>query len=80
MCCTPAPPPSLTAGVMQVNARIPAGVPSGDALVTVAVGSAASQSGITLIDQIGGMLDRSRRCKSMRYSFPELKDLTKSPA
>ena len=35
--------PSLVAGVMQVNARVPAGAVSGDNTVTVTVGAAASQ-------------------------------------
>jgi len=40
--------PTLVAGVMQVNARVPAGVTSGDNAVTVTVGTASSQPGITL--------------------------------
>jgi uncharacterized protein (TIGR03437 family) len=40
--------PSLATGVMQVNARIPAGMVSGDNTVTVSVGAAASQLGITV--------------------------------
>jgi uncharacterized protein (TIGR03437 family) len=40
--------PSLVAGVLQVNARIPTGVPTGDASVEVMVGTAKSQSGITV--------------------------------
>ena len=40
--------PGLVAGVMQVNVRIPAGVASGSAGVTITVGSSSSQSGVTL--------------------------------
>jgi uncharacterized protein (TIGR03437 family) len=40
--------PSLVAGVMQVNARIPAGLGSGDQPVIVTVGSAQSQAGLTV--------------------------------
>jgi uncharacterized protein (TIGR03437 family) len=43
--------PSLVAGVMQVNVRIPAGTASGDNAVTVTVGAAASQPGITVAVQ-----------------------------
>jgi uncharacterized protein (TIGR03437 family) len=39
--------PSLVAGVMQVNARVPAGVASGDQPVVVTVGTAQSQQGLT---------------------------------
>jgi uncharacterized protein (TIGR03437 family) len=40
--------PVETAGLMQVNVRVPAGLPPGDNAVTVSVGSASSQPGITL--------------------------------
>jgi uncharacterized protein (TIGR03437 family) len=41
--------PGLVAGVIQVNARIPAQAPSGDAVpVTIKIGSAESQAGVTL--------------------------------
>jgi uncharacterized protein (TIGR03437 family) len=40
--------PQLVAGVMQINAKIPAGVPSGDIPVEVIVGEAKSQAGITV--------------------------------
>ncbi len=40
--------PLLVAGVLQVNARIPASAGSGDNAVTVTVGAAASQPGITV--------------------------------
>jgi len=40
--------PTLVAGVMQVNVRIPANAPSGDVPVDVAVGSAHSQPGVTV--------------------------------
>ena len=40
--------PSLVAGVMQINARIPAGTPPGDTSVVVSVGAAQSQPGITV--------------------------------
>ncbi len=40
--------PSLVAGVMQVNARIPAGVATGDQQVVVTVGGASSQAGLTV--------------------------------
>src|SRR5665213_337878 len=43
--------PSLVAGVMQVNVRIPEGVPSGNNPVVVMVGSAQSQPGITVAVQ-----------------------------
>ncbi|MEP6716653.1 MAG: hypothetical protein ABJC09_13870 [Terriglobia bacterium] len=40
--------PTGVAGAFQVNARIPAGVPSGDIPVQIVVGAAASQDGITV--------------------------------
>ncbi len=40
--------PQLIAGVMQVNARIPAGVQTGDQPLVVTVGTSASQPGITV--------------------------------
>ncbi len=41
--------PGLVAGVLQINARVPGGVTSGSAVaVVVTVGSASSQSGVTL--------------------------------
>ncbi len=40
--------PTLVAGVMQINARIPAGVSPGDATVDVAVGGIHSQAGVTV--------------------------------
>ncbi|HMD71558.1 MAG TPA: hypothetical protein VKF41_09455 [Bryobacteraceae bacterium] len=40
--------PGLVSGVLQVNARIPAGVAPGKAAVFIAVGDAASQPGITV--------------------------------
>jgi uncharacterized protein (TIGR03437 family) len=40
--------PTLVAGVLQVNARIPAGVPSGNVPVVITVGNTTSQSTITL--------------------------------
>jgi uncharacterized protein (TIGR03437 family) len=40
--------PGLVSGVLQVNARIPEGVPSGAAAVFVDVGDAGSQPGITV--------------------------------
>jgi uncharacterized protein (TIGR03437 family) len=43
--------PTQVAGVLQVNVRIPAGVPSGDVPVRVLVGTAASQPGITVAIQ-----------------------------
>lgn len=42
------PAPGAVAGLTQVNARIPAGTPSGPASVTVSVGTVISQSGITV--------------------------------
>ncbi len=41
--------PGQTAGLFQVNARIPAEIPAGEALVEVQVGDARSQPGITLV-------------------------------
>jgi uncharacterized protein (TIGR03437 family) len=41
--------PTLVAGVMQVNARIPSGTPAGNAAVVVTVGGAASQAGVTVV-------------------------------
>ncbi len=41
--------PGQTAGLFQVNARIPADIPAGEALVEVQVGNAKSQPGITLV-------------------------------
>jgi uncharacterized protein (TIGR03437 family) len=43
--------PGLVSGILQVNARIPAGVASGKAAVFVTVGDAASQPGITVYVQ-----------------------------
>jgi uncharacterized protein (TIGR03437 family) len=40
--------PGLVSGVLQVNARIPAGAASGKAAVFITVGDAASQPGITV--------------------------------
>lgn len=40
--------PGLTSGLYQINIRIPAGVKSGDAAVTLAVGTASSPAGITI--------------------------------
>jgi uncharacterized protein (TIGR03437 family) len=40
--------PSEVAGVFQLNVQIPAGTPPGDVPVTVTVGSAASQPGVTI--------------------------------
>jgi uncharacterized protein (TIGR03437 family) len=41
--------PELVAGVLQVNVRVPDGVPVGDAVpVTLRVGDAASQAGVTI--------------------------------
>jgi len=40
--------PGLVSGVLQVNARVPAGIPSGAVPVVVAVGGANSQAGVTL--------------------------------
>lgn len=43
--------PGLVAGVMQVNVRIPAGVPSGPQPIVVNVGSASSRPDVTLAVQ-----------------------------
>jgi uncharacterized protein (TIGR03437 family) len=43
--------PGAVAGLFQVNARIPSDVPSGEISVSVQVGSAASQPGITVVVQ-----------------------------
>jgi uncharacterized protein (TIGR03437 family) len=40
--------PGLVNGVMQINARIPGGVPSGNVPVIVTVGSVSSQAGVTV--------------------------------
>jgi uncharacterized protein (TIGR03437 family) len=40
------------AGLMQVNVQIPAGTPSGNVPVTIQVGQAASQAGVTIA--VGG--------------------------
>ncbi len=40
--------PGTVAGVMQVNAVVPTGLPAGNASVIVQVGSAASQGGVTI--------------------------------
>jgi uncharacterized protein (TIGR03437 family) len=41
--------PELVAGVLQINVRVPDGVPVGDAVpVTLRVGDAASQAGVTI--------------------------------
>jgi uncharacterized protein (TIGR03437 family) len=40
--------PGLVAGVIQVNARVPAGTQSGDQSVVLRVGTAASQAGLTI--------------------------------
>ena len=40
--------PGQVAGLLQVNARIPAGVPPGEALLEIQVGDATSQPGITV--------------------------------
>jgi uncharacterized protein (TIGR03437 family) len=39
------PAPTLTAGVFQLNVRIPAGVPAGPALVSITQGGQVSQLG-----------------------------------
>jgi trimeric autotransporter adhesin len=41
--------PGQVAGLMQVNARIPADVDAGEVPVTIQVGTAASQPGITVV-------------------------------
>ena len=43
--------PGLTAGVMQVNVRVPPNAPSGAQLVVVRVGNAASQTKVTVFVQ-----------------------------
>ena len=43
--------PGLVAGVMQVNVQIPVGTPSGNAAVILAVGTASSQSTVTIAVQ-----------------------------
>ena len=43
--------PSFPAGVLQVNARVPAGVGSGSPAVVLKIGSAVSQSGVTVAVQ-----------------------------
>ena len=40
--------PGTVAGVMQINAVVPAGLPNGNASLIVQVGSAASQGGVTI--------------------------------
>ena len=40
--------PSLVAGVLQVNCRIPAGVPSGDIPIVLISGHAHSGAGVTV--------------------------------
>jgi uncharacterized protein (TIGR03437 family) len=40
--------PSLVAGVLQVNARIPAGVTGGQLSVVLTIGGAATQAGVTV--------------------------------
>jgi len=40
--------PGEVAGVMQVNIQIPAGTPSGNVPVALTIGTAASQSGVTI--------------------------------
>jgi uncharacterized protein (TIGR03437 family) len=42
------PAPSLVAGVLQVNVRVPANVPSGNASVVVTVGNVNSAPGVTM--------------------------------
>ena len=43
--------PALVAGVLQINLRIPPGVPSGPAPVVVTIGDRASQAGVTVFVQ-----------------------------
>ncbi len=45
--------PSLVAGVLQVNVRVPEGVPDGAAEVRLIVGSAESPAGVTVAVQGG---------------------------
>ena len=40
--------PGLVAGLLQVNAVVPAGVASGDQPIVVTVGTVASQTGVTV--------------------------------
>lgn len=40
--------PFLVAGILQINARIPPGTPSGPAPVVVTIGTASSQAGVTV--------------------------------
>jgi len=40
--------PGSVSGILLVNATVPAGVPAGDAALVVTVGTASSQSGVTL--------------------------------
>jgi len=40
--------PGAVAGVMQINATVPSGLPAGNASLIVQVGSAASQGGVTI--------------------------------
>jgi uncharacterized protein (TIGR03437 family) len=40
--------PGLVAGVFQINVTVPAGIDSGDSPVVVTIGSASSQTGLTL--------------------------------
>jgi uncharacterized protein (TIGR03437 family) len=43
--------PTLVAGVLQVNVRVPATAPSGSALILLRIGNATSQPGVTLAIQ-----------------------------
>ncbi|MBS1856043.1 MAG: endo-1,4-beta-xylanase [Acidobacteria bacterium] len=43
--------PGLIAGAVQVNLAVPAGVPSGEQPLSIAVGGAASQPGVTVVVQ-----------------------------
>jgi len=43
--------PQATAGLLQVNARVPDNVPSGDVEVLIQIGTAKSQTGLTLAVQ-----------------------------
>jgi uncharacterized protein (TIGR03437 family) len=45
------PAPGLVGGVIQVNVTIPAGTPSGNAPVVIQVGTASSQTGVTVAVQ-----------------------------
>ena len=41
--------PGAVAGLMQINARIPSGIPTGPAVpVTLRVGNASAQAGVTI--------------------------------